>query len=123
MPNAFDSLKANMFKDVTSVMGFEARWLSSVTGLVTIAAHGVTFKKPSLKEKQLLEYDDAFWEPTNRIMEYFESDFPGLFDLANRPDLGVQKIQVDNEYYVAGEARRMFDGDLVYVQLFPDEDV
>lgn len=122
MPNIFDQLKANAFRVVTSVMGFEARWLPSTTGVPITALHGVTFKKPSLKEKQFLEYDDAFWTETNRVMEYFDSDWPGLFDIINTANT-IERFQVDGVYYVAGSARRMFDGDLIYVQLFPDPEV
>jgi len=122
--NEFDLMKADMFREVTAVMGFSASWLSSVTGLITTAAHGVTFKHASLKEKEFLEYDDAFWSPENKIMEYLEQDFPGLYELVVSAD-GVQEIMIwDNgkpetaRYYTAGSARKAFDGDSIYLQLF-----
>lgn len=132
MPNVFDVLKATAFKEVTKVMGFTARWLSGTDGTIITAAHGVNFKYPSLKEKQFIEYDDAFWAPENKVMEYFETDWPGLFDSINRAEV-VEKFHLVPQnptlqeaagvYYRAGSARRQFDGDLIYVQLFLAEDI
>lgn len=129
MPNIFDELKADAFKEVTKVMGFTARWLSGLDGTVIPALHNVNFKYPSLKEKQFAEFDDAFWSPENKIMEYFESDWPGLFDKINAHDtqerfhltaMNPTPDELLGKYYVAGSARRAYDGDTVYVQLFPD---
>lgn len=120
MPTIFDSMKASAFKEVTKVMGFETRWLSGTDGQIRTFEHGANFKYPSLKEKQFLEYDDKFWEPTNRILEYLDFDAPGLFDVINKGDT-IEEFHVDGLYYVAGSARRAFDGDSIYVQLFPKE--
>lgn len=119
LQNDFDKLKASAFKEITKVMGFEFRWLSGTDGVIRTATHGGLFKHPSLKEKQFLEFDDKFWEPENRILEYLEFDFPGLFDTINKNNT-IEKFEIGGEYFVAGSARRGFDGDTVYVQLFPD---
>lgn len=132
MPH-FDQLKARLFKTVTNHMGYRAAWLSSVSGLLVPEALGVTYKYPTLKEKQFLEWDEFVYEAPNRIMEYMEPDFPGLFDLVyNTNGQSKQNITIWDELlpltqtfaphdYRINSVRRMFDGSVVYAWLTPIE--
>lgn len=125
MPH-FDQLKASLFKTVTTHMGYKAAWLSSVDDIVRQAAMGVTFKYPTLREKQFIEWDEFVYNPPNRIMEYFATDFPGLYELvenSNGTSLEIVRIyeidKVNGELYSVGRVRKMFDGSIIYAQMYP----
>lgn len=131
MPH-FDQLKASLFKTVTQHMGYRAAWLSSVTDLLVPETLGVTFKYPTLKEKQFLEWDEFAYFPPNRIMEYMDPDFAGLHDLVaksngqSKENVIIQEhdpatgLTVPKEYRV-NNVRKMFDGSVVYAWLTPIE--
>lgn len=128
MPNPFDTLKASLFKTVTNHMGYKADWLSSTDMLVRSASLGVTFKYPTLKEKQFLEWDEFVYSPPNRIVEYMEPDFPGLYDSVNNTNgtsMEFIKVyehdEVNGEEYVINSVRRMFDGSVIYAWVAPPE--
>lgn len=131
MPH-FDKLKASLFKTVTKHMGYRAAWLSVETGVLVPESLGVTFKYPTLKEKQFLEWDEFAYYPPNRIMEYMEPDFSGLYDLVansngqSRQNVIIQENEAGTDLIVPTEyrinaVRRMFDGSVVYAWLTPIE--
>ena len=128
----FDKLKASLFKTVTKHMGYRAAWLSSVTGQTIPDTLGVTFKYPTLKEKQFLEWDEFVYEPPNRIMEYMNPDFPGMYELVaktngeSKQNVIIQEIEAGTglivpTVYRVNSVRRMFDGSVVYAWLTPIE--
>lgn len=127
MPAPFDKQKASLFRTVSNYMGYEAAWLSSVDGLVK--RKGVTFKYPTIKEKQFLEWDEFVYRPPNRIMEYMDADFPGLYESvrntngeSNERVTIFEQDPINGEQYGVGYVHKMFDGSIVYAIVFPYKD-
>lgn len=132
MPH-FDKLKASLFKTVTKHMGYRAAWLSSVSGLLVPETLGVTYKYPTLKEKQFLEWDEFVYESPNRIMEYMQPDFPGLYELVSerngttKENVTIWEVPIPNStvfgpaIYRINSVRKMFDGSIIYAWVTPIE--
>lgn len=73
--NPFDRLKKTAHRTITNFFGYDAVWVSSLSGVTYTARVG--FKDPS--EKEYLAGLEDFNE--NRpYMDYFVSDFVGLKD-------------------------------------------
>lgn len=73
--NPFDRLKKTAHRTITNFFGYDAVWVSSLSGVTHTARVG--FKDPS--EKEYLAGLEDFNE--NRpYMDYFVSDFVGLKD-------------------------------------------
>lgn len=125
MPNWFDSRKAGLFRLAAKAMGYRATWLPSLEGLDPITAR-VTFTYPSSKNSDSLEWDGISFENPNRIVSYMDQDFPGLFDaVENRNGLDIQVLQIfendeiEGDLYQVGKAKKVFDGSVIYAEVFP----
>lgn len=71
--NIFDTLKAKTHATITNFFGYDAVWVSSVSGITHKARVG--YKDPSEKE-YLAGLED--FEPDTPYMDYFVTSFPGL---------------------------------------------
>jgi len=97
--NLFDNLQRTAFGVVTHTMGYAASWTPSAGGAVKTAT--VLFKDASQTARLLqIEYD-----PKLAIIEYFDTDLPGLkvsvnskndeIIVVNGIEYGVNEIKAD----------------------------
>lgn len=93
MPNIFDSIKKTTHGVITKTFGYDAVWVSSVSGISYTARIG--YRDPSEKE-YLAGLDD--FEPKEPYMDYFITDFPGL----------KESVDASNAEYVTIEGKGYF---------------
>lgn len=119
--NIFDTLKTKAFDTVTYVMGYDAVWVSSVSGMAFTSRVG--YKDPSEKEKLS---GIAEWNPDIPYMEYRIGFFPELKENVDagyleyvtiydtNPSTGVQFIKA---YAAVREVKTAVDGDVFKCKL------
>lgn len=118
MGNLFDTLKIQAFNVVTDVMGYDAKWISSVSNIELTAKVG--FKDPS--EKQELSGIDS-WNPDQPFMEYHIGFFPGLKESVDTGAAEYITITRKNEplsivgYFSVSEIKTKVDGDTFMARL------
>ena len=110
--NIFDNAKRHAFDVVTHVMGYDAKWTSSVSGSSELTAR-VGFKEPS--EKQELSGIDS-WNPNEPFMEYRVDFFDGL---KTRVDAGYAEFVeiVGIGYFAIKEVQTKVDGEVYVARL------
>ncbi len=110
--NIFDNAKRHVFDVVTQVMGYDAKWTSSVSGSSELTAR-VGFKEPS--EKQELSGIDS-WNPNEPFMEYRVDFFDGL---KTRVDAGNAEFVeiVGIGYFAVKEVQTKVDGEVYVARL------
>lgn len=110
--NIFDNAKRHAFDVVTQVMGYDAKWTSSVSGSSELTAR-VGFKEPS--EKQELSGIDS-WNPNEPFMEYRVDFFDGL---KTRVDAGNAEFVeiVGVGYFAVKEVQTKVDGEVYVARL------
>jgi hypothetical protein len=109
--NIFDTLKVRAFDVITNVMGYDASWTSSVSG-ITLSAR-VGYKDPS--EKQELSGIDS-WNPDEPFMEYRAGMFEGLKYLVDQAIF--QRVTIAGKgIFEIREIQTKFDGDTFVARL------
>ena len=110
--NIFDNAKRKAFDTVAQVMGYDAKWTSSVSGSSELTAR-VVYKDPS--EKQELSGIDS-WNSNEPFMEYRIDYFDGL---KTRVDAGnaefVEIIGIG--YFAVKEVQTKVDGEIFVARL------
>lgn len=120
--NLFDRIKRPAFGVVTRVMGYDAIWVSSVTGITYTCRVG--FKDPSEAERLsgIMDYNED--QP---YMEYIVGDFPGLKENTESTtgetvtiyDTDVYGAQFVKGIFVVSKVVTKSDGDLYVATLIP----
>lgn len=110
--NIFDNAKRKAFDVVTQVMGYDAKWTSSVSGSSELTAR-VGFKEPS--EKQELSGIDS-WNPNEPFMEYRVDFFDGLKTRVDTGNLEYVEI-VGVGYFAIKEIQTKVDGEVYVARL------
>ena len=110
--NIFDNAKRKAFDVVTQVMGYDAKWTSSVSGSSELTAR-VGFKEPS--EKQELSGIDS-WNPNEPFMEYRVDFFDGLKTRVDTGNLEHVEI-VGVGYFAIKEIQTKVDGEVYVARL------
>lgn len=111
MSNLFDGLQATVQNIITNAMGYDAVWMPSAGGSPITGR--VLFNIPTIKspiESQEYQVDAS-------KMEYLSPAFPGLFEAVQ--GLSVERITIEGTIYSASNARKLFDGKTIVIDLEP----
>lgn len=109
--NRFDQLQEKAQRVVTRTMGYSAIWIPLVGGPAFTAE--VLFNQPTQKE----DVSDEHYIIQRPRMEYFEGDFPGLFESVE--DKNNEVVTVNNQQFIAFLAEKKYDGKTIILHLEP----
>lgn len=117
MPNEFDDLETSLHNDVAETFGYSASWFPASGGPVQVIT--ALFQDPDSRggttETQYLNYEDV--QP---VMEYYEGQFPGLFESVQKTNQ-VERIEVTRKgtvfQYQVTRVRKVIDGDTYVANL------
>lgn len=101
--NIFDGLEESTFNIVANTMGYQAVWSPSDGGVLLSAI--VLYKNPS-ETARVLEVE---YNPKRAMMEYFETDLPGLFE-AVADKSNDETVVINGIEYGVNQVLSKFDG-------------
>lgn len=105
MGNLFDNLQNNVFRTVSSTMGYDATWTPA--GSSTPLIGRVLLKKPT--EEMELANARVDFNPFVHFIEYQEGVFPDLLERV-RANENTETIEIDGSLYDVMHVEPLYDG-------------